>query len=173
MQSLNLYYTQDWYVMMSDWQKELVRITLELLSREERLKSNFADYSFLVFPIAKAYEGFLKDFFYKLNFISRETYTDRRFRIGKALNPDMSPSHRDEEWLYDQIAQSCGSQLARDMWNTWLECRNQLFHYFPDNEKKINLDEAIKRVEMISNMMNGMTQCRILTHQNSKQAVSS
>src|SRR5476651_572464 len=108
MQRFTVYYTQDWYVSLTSWQKELVRTSLELLSREERTQSNFADYSFIVFPMAKAYEGFLKDFFYKVGLITEQTYNDKRFRIGKAINPDINPSHRDEEWLYDGIVRMCG-----------------------------------------------------------------
>lgn len=164
MQQFHLYYSQDWYIALSDWQKELVRTSLELYSREERLRSNFNDYSFLVFPMAKAYEGFLKDFFYKLDLIDRETSRDKRFRIGKAINPDISMTHRDESWLYDDIVQICGPELARGIWQTWLECRNQIFHYFPDNQKKITLSDAAQKIMMISDMMQGMTQCKIQLH---------
>jgi len=167
MQRFGLYYSQDWYVTLSQWQKELVRTSLELLSREERMKSNFSDYSFIVFPIGKAYEGFLKDFFLKIGLIDQQTYVDRRFRIGKAINPDISPSHRDDEWLYAEIAQLCGPELSRQIWNTWMECRNQLFHYFPENEKKISLPEAEKRIEMIADMMNEMTRCKMQSQQTS------
>ncbi len=163
MQRFGSYYAQDWYTGMASWQKELVRISLELLSREERMHSNFADYSFIVFSMAKAYEGFLKDFFLKVGLIDQQTYVDKRFRIGKALNPDISPSHRDNEWVYADIANVCGPELARDMWNTWLECRNRIFHYFPDNEKKITLTEAEEKIGMIADMMNGMTRCKMLS----------
>jgi hypothetical protein len=168
MQRFGSYYAQDWYVTLTQWQKELVRTSLELLAREERMNSNFADYSFIVFPMAKAYEGFLKDFFLKIGLINQQTYTDKRFRIGKAINPDISPSHRDNEWLYDEIAHMCGPELSREMWNTWLECRNQLFHYFPGNEKRIVLSEAERKIEMIANMMNGMTRCKMLGQASTK-----
>ncbi len=169
MQRFGLYYAQDWYVTLSSWQKELVRTSLELFAREERLQSHFSDYSFIVFPIAKAYEGFLKDFFYKLNLLDKSTYNDRHFRIGKAINPDISPSHRDNEWVYNDIAQMCGPELARQMWNTWLECRNQIFHYFPDNEKKITLEEAAQKITMIADMMDGTNRCKILDQNHSKK----
>ena len=168
MQRFGLYYSQDWYVTLSSWQKELVRTSLELYAREERLKSNFADYSFLVFPMAKGYEGFLKDFFYKVGLIDSSTFTDKRFRIGKAINPDINPTHRDNEWLYNDIARMCGPELARGMWETWLECRNQIFHYFPDNEKKISLVEAEQKISMIADMMDGMSRCKILDQTNTR-----
>ena len=162
MQRFGLYYGQDWYVNLSSWQKELVRTTLELLSREERTQSSFTDYSFIIFPMAKAYEGFLKDFFYKVGLISAQTYADKRFRIGKAINPDINPTHRDEEWLYGGITQMCGQELARSMWQTWLECRNQVFHYFPGEEKRLSLGETIHHIEMIADTMNAATRCKML-----------
>lgn len=161
MQRFGLYYAQDWYVTLSSWQKELVRTSWELLAREERLQSNFSDYSFIVFPMAKAYEGFLKDFFYKIDLIDRITYENKHFRIGKAINPDISPSRRDGDWLYNDIAQMCSPELAREMWDTWLECRNQIFHYFPNNERKISLQQATDRLEMIARIMDGMNSCKI------------
>ncbi|PIQ73668.1 hypothetical protein COV58_01295, partial [Candidatus Roizmanbacteria bacterium CG11_big_fil_rev_8_21_14_0_20_36_8] len=37
-------------------------------------EQHFKDYSFLVFPYAKAYEGFLKQLFLDLEFISHHDY---------------------------------------------------------------------------------------------------
>jgi len=46
----------------------------------------FHDYSFIVFPIAKAYEGFLKKMFFDLGFITEEDYRGKRFKKqGKCL----------------------------------------------------------------------------------------
>jgi len=60
MQRLELFFTQDWYLRMSAWEKELVRTSVELFAREERMHSFFSDYAFVVFPMSKAYEGFIK-----------------------------------------------------------------------------------------------------------------
>ena len=54
----------------------------------------FHDYSFVVFPTAKAYEGFLKKMFFDLGFITEEDYRGKRFRIGKALNPFLEKNLR-------------------------------------------------------------------------------
>ncbi len=62
----------------------------------------FHDYSFVVFPAAKAYEGFLKKMFLDLGFITNEDYLGKRFRIGKALNPFLEERLRDRESVYDQ-----------------------------------------------------------------------
>ena len=47
------------------------------------------DYSYLVFPYAKLYEGFLKDIFLSAEIISQTEYVSDHFRIGKALSPSM------------------------------------------------------------------------------------
>jgi hypothetical protein len=161
MQRFGLIYSQNWYIGLPTWQKELVRTSLELFSREERMKSAFDDYSFIIFPMAKAYEGYLKDFFYQLNLIDYRTYTDKRFRIGRALNPDLNPHRQDEQWLYDDIVRFCGTEFGRGLWNTWLECRNQVFHYFPDNQKKISLSQAGQCLEMIALTMEKATMCKL------------
>ena len=75
-------------------------------------KKEFDDYSFIVFPAAKAYEGFLKKLFLELNFISEEDYYGKHFRIGKALNPSL-PKELRRDGVYDKIVQYCqGHQLA-------------------------------------------------------------
>ena len=110
--------------------------------------------------MAKAYEGFLKDYFLEMGLISQANYEDRRFRMGKALNPDIHPDRRHDDWVYDKVARACGPTLARQSWNTWLECRNQVFHYFPHNEKRLSLAQAGAYLEMIAQTMELFMLCR-------------
>lgn len=160
MQRFGLIYSQAWYQQMNSWQRELVRTTLELYSREERLNSSFTDYSFVIFPMAKAYEGFLKDFFYKTGLINKRTYGDKRFRIGRALNPDLHPNRQDEFWLYGEIQRRCGQELARQLWDTWLTCRNQVFHYFPENQRKLSLLDVAADIEKIATTVEQTYSCQ-------------
>ena len=51
-----------------------------------KVKQNF---SFVVFPFAKAYEGFLKKAFLGVGFISRLDYISDHFRLGKVLSPNL------------------------------------------------------------------------------------
>jgi len=51
-------------------------------------EDNISDYSFLVFPFAKAYEGFLKRFFLDMKLISKDEYYSDDIRIGRILNPN-------------------------------------------------------------------------------------
>jgi hypothetical protein len=159
MQRFGLIYTQSWYQQMNSWQKELVRTSLELYGREERMHSNFADYAFIVFPMAKAYEGFLKEYFYRTGLIDKMMFEDKRFRIGRALNPDMNPDRRDEQWVYGRIAEMCSHDVAREFWDTWLTCRNQVFHYFPRNERKLSLLDAANSLEKIANSIELAYRC--------------
>jgi hypothetical protein len=110
----------------------------------------FHDFSFVVFPAAKAYEGFLKKLFLELNFITEEDYYGKHFRIGKALNPSLEKELR-REGVYDKIVNYCGGKdLADTLWETWKESRNLIFHWFPNEKNTITLSEAGERIEMIT-----------------------
>lgn len=130
-----------------------IRIAVGLYSREQRLGIQFSDYSFIVFPMAKAYEGFLKQYLFQLHLISSETYQDHRFRIGRALNPDLRNHQRDEQWLYDDVVRLCSDSLGRQLWDTWLQCRNRVFHYFPAATQQLSLEQAGEYLVLIANTM--------------------
>lgn len=121
----------------------------------------FHDYSFVVFPAAKAYEGFLKKMFLDLGFISKEDYLGKRFRIGKALNPFLEKKYRNNESVYDKLVNYCnglpagrqGQELADTLWDAWTNGRNLVFHWFPDEKKAINFTEAEQKIHLIINAM--------------------
>ncbi|MDO8514896.1 MAG: hypothetical protein Q7S14_00185, partial [bacterium] len=91
----------------------------------------FNDYSFLVFPFAKAYEGFLKLLFLRRGLIRKREYESDHWRVGKALSPYM---HQ----VYDRL----GPDLAERMWQTWKRGRNSIFHFYPHRVKSLSLTEA-------------------------------
>jgi hypothetical protein len=62
--------------------KDLMRESFHLLDREKENSSNSHDYAFVVFPAAKAYEGFLKKVLFDLKLITKQQYLGDRFRIG-------------------------------------------------------------------------------------------
>ena len=161
MQRFRLVLAQHWFTQLSFWQQELIQTSIELYEREERMVSSFSDYSFVVFPISKGYEGFLKQYLFDLQLIDARTYADKRFRIGRALNPDVSPHRQDEYWLFDDIKRICGAELAHSMWKTWLLCRNQVFHYFPHNEKRLSLTEASSRIALVLSTMEQAAHCQL------------
>lgn len=125
-------------------------------------KKEFRDYSFVVFPAAKAYEGFLKKLFLDLGFITEEDYFGKHFRIGKALNPSL-PRELRREGVYDKIANYCqGEGLAEKLWEAWRLSRNLTFHWFPNEKNAITLKEAGERVSMIINVMDeSFKECKI------------
>ena len=130
-----------WLKYLDPWQKNLVKTSFYL--SEQFAENNYInDFSFVVFPMAKAYEGFLKKVLLDLNLISHKVYYGRRFRIGRALNPDVSPKQRDQWWLYDDLCRIFNQELAQNIWQTWLQCRNHVFHFFPNGEKELTLNEA-------------------------------
>jgi hypothetical protein len=126
-------------------------------------KNRFHDYSFVLFPAAKAYEGFLKKMFLDLGFITEDDYFGKHFRIGKALNPSLPKEIRWES-VYDKIVKYCnGRVLADQLWDTWRLCRNLIFHWFPNEKNAISLSEAKERIEMIIEAMDSsFDECQII-----------
>jgi hypothetical protein len=126
-------------------------------------KKEFDDYAFIVFPAAKAYEGFLKKLFLDLNFITEEDYYGKHFRIGKALNPSL-PKDLKREGVYDKIAKYCqGNDLADKLWETWKESRNLTFHWFPNEKNSITLAGAEERINMIIDAIDqSFKECKII-----------
>ena len=126
-------------------------------------RKEFHDYSFVVFPAAKAYEGFLKKLFLDLKFITPDDYYGKHFRIGKALNPSL-PRELKREGVYDKVVQYCqGRVLADKLWETWKLSRNLTFHWFPNEKNAITLAEAGERVEMVIGAIDmAFKECKII-----------
>lgn len=147
---------------LSPGQKGLIEGGLYLLEDTKNHPDiRITDYSYLVFPFAKAYEGFLKKLFLDLHFISPKDYESDHFRIGKALNPQLEKRLR--RWsIYDKIVRLGGKELADTFWFVWRRGRNLVFHYFPHNFKALSLPEAEEIIESIVNVMQrGVTDCQI------------
>jgi hypothetical protein len=123
---------------------------LTLLDDAKIWKKKFHDYSFVVFPAAKAYEGFLKKLFLSMSIISEEDYFGKHFRIGKSLNPNLDPKYRDSGWVCDDLAKFCKNKdLPKELWHTWKSARNLVFHWFPDETRAISLAEAEEKIIMV------------------------
>lgn len=110
------------------------------------------DFSYLVFPFSKAYEGFLKKFFLDLDIIQEDEYYGDDIRIGRILNPYFI---RDHERLFERLCKpSVGKEdLVEKMWLAWKKGRNQVFHYFPHNFRRLNYKEALELVDAIIEVM--------------------
>ncbi len=135
-----------WWNYIHDDLKDLLRESEILIKKIRSWKEKFHDYAFLVFPAAKAYEGYLKTLFYDLGLIGAEEYFGKRFRIGRALNPNLEKDFRENESVYDKLVDFCGGDtLPNLLWETWKEGRNLLFHWFPKERNVIDYEEA-KRI---------------------------
>ncbi len=154
------YQKEKWYLFLTDWQKKLVEVSFELVDQHSLKNSqNLPDYSFLVFSISKAYEGFLKKFLFEMELIDKKTYEGRRFRIGRALNPHVAPHQRDEDWLFDDIAKVCSVATAQKLWDAWLHCRNRVFHFFPKDKGLLTFSAAVARIKEVCQAMNAAVEC--------------
>lgn len=140
---------QPWWNYLGKIQQDLIKQSLHLIEEESREREAHSDYSFVVFPAAKAYEGFLKKLFFDLGLISRSQFSGERFRIGRALNPAIFKEYPQES-VYEKLIRFCGGeQIAARLWRTWKNSRNLVFHFFPDKENLISFPEAKKKVEEI------------------------
>jgi len=129
---------------LSKDQQELVN-DVEIVLKRLELKDGISDYSFLVAPIAKAYEGFLKDFFLEIGIISEIDYASDRFRVGKTLNPSLRYKRFS---IFQKLADfhQDGEELAESLWDAWKFGRNEIFHYFPNDIRKLSRNEAEDRI---------------------------
>ena len=138
---------------LTEGQRGLIETGELLLIEAKEHPKTLSDFSYIVFPFAKAYEGFLKQFFLEMKFITKYQYESNHFRVGKALNPHLQKQLRDNS-VYLKIINSCGSEkLADILWDGWKRGRNLLFHYFPHNLKAITLDEAEAIINMLIRAM--------------------
>ena len=104
-----------WWEFLSQGQRDLVEESYQLLEWVKETREKFHDYSFAVFPMAKAYEGMLKLWFFKLGLISQKTYEGDRFRVGKALNPDLPERMRGKQFISVEEAEMKVGQLKEAM----------------------------------------------------------
>lgn len=139
-----------WWQYLNFTQQELVKQSFYLLNWAKKQKDKLIDYSFIVMPAAKAFEGFLKQLLFDLNLISQRKLEEKYFRIGKALNPELEHvEHLQKECLFKEISEQCGSETAELLWQAWKKCRNQLFHYFPKEKQTFSLKEAETRLNQL------------------------
>lgn len=119
---------------------------------ENKEKADISDYSFIVFPFAKAYEGFLKKFFWDIGLITEDDYYGDEIRIGRLLNPN----YEDNTSVYSKVCGHAkgGKIMAKRLWDAWKRGRNTVFHYFPHNFKKLEYDESL---DIINDLINAMT----------------
>lgn len=139
---------------LSGPQKELIENGQYLLAdAKKRSGQKVHDYSYVVFPFAKCYEGFLKQLFLDLGFINQKQYNSDHFRVGKVLSPNLQKRLGNRS-VYKQLCDyqgKCG--LADQLWRVWKTGRNRIFHYFPHNLRAITAAEAEEITGEITGVM--------------------
>jgi len=110
------------------------------------------DYSYIVFPFAKLYEGFLKDLFLKLAIISEHDYRSDHFRIGKVLSPNLV-RRLGSRSAYGELERRYGKAVPDLLWRAWKEGRNLVFHYFPHNYRVLTRDDAERSIRLLVQAM--------------------
>jgi len=158
---------QPWYEYLDESMKDLVDMAYYIYDREAMRSEELHDYSFVVFPMAKAFEGYLKKYLHDIGLISTKEMMSKHLRIGSSLNPDLPKIFRREGWLVDDLTRFCQRsteaahhKLADLLWNTWVKCRNRLFHYYPEHIEFISLSEAWNRLNMVKDAMAACMDCR-------------
>lgn len=156
-------YSRFWNYL-SQGQKDLITEGEYLIKIVGNSQEKFKDYSFLIFPYAKAYEGFLKQLFKDIKFISHLDYISDHLRLGKLLSPNLI-GRLGERSLYKKIRDSeslvDGNSLANRIWMAWKIGRNQIFHYFPHNLKAVTLEQAKEIItEIIATMEEAFTKLK-------------
>ena len=122
----------------------------------------FKDYSFMVFPFAKTYEGFLKQLFKDVKFISHLDYISDHLRLGKLLSPHLIAKLGDRS-LYQKIVHVSSEELAKEIWTAWKLGRNEVFHYFPHNVRALSFVEAANTIEtMLLTMEKAFNQLKMM-----------
>lgn len=137
---------------LSSEENSLIDEGIHLVSEAKDHMGSYRDFSFVVFPFAKAYEGFLKRIFYDLGFISNMDYRSKYFRIGKAMSPDLQKRLRGRS-VYKKICDRVGCDLAEMIWITWKLGRNEIFHFYTTGVKMITLSEAQEKINLILSTM--------------------
>lgn len=132
---------------LSPQQRSLVNDVQLVLSKLKEFDP-ISDYSFLVAPVSKAYEGYLKDFFLKIKIIDKFNYQSDRFRVGKTLNPSLRYKRFS---IFQKLSNldDNGEELAELLWDAWKFGRNEIFHYFPNKIKNLSREDAENRIAMV------------------------
>ncbi len=153
----------------------------QLLDHAEHHKGKTSDFSYLVFPFSKGYEGFLKRFFLDMGLIREDEYYSNDIRIGRILNPNFI---KEKDNVFIKICRDNkttpreGRKIAEDLWNIWRRGRNQVFHYFPHNFRRLTHEEALEIIsQMVTSMENAVLGCKLnietVNKSSNKKAISS
>ena len=151
--------SDEWYYLLSENLRPLALESLQLLKFAKEHPDDFDNFDFVTFPLAKAYEVFLKDLLFKLELIDERTYNSKKLSIGRAINPDIRLEQRDQFWFYDDVLACCGEHTAREIWDGWL-LRNRLIHLYPGESPLVSLPEAEEIINEFVRIISLCSQCQ-------------
>lgn len=143
-----------WEYLQPDIQKLLTdgELLVQIFSEDSNSQTRVDDFSFMVFPFAKAYEGFLKKLFLDIKVIQYDEYYGDDIRIGRVLNPQY------QKEVGNVFAKMCAHSPSRGgivqhLWDAWKDGRNLVFHYFPHNYKRLSFEDAMTLINKLLHAM--------------------
>ncbi len=143
----------DLWNYLSPSQQALARDGAFLVADSDRHPDTaLTDYSYLVFPFAKLYEGFLKQLLLDLRIMTQKEYKSDHYRVGKTLSPSLA-GRLGRRSAFGEIEQKFGGDLAVQLWQTWKNGRNLVFHYFPHNYRALTRERAKEIINTIVAVM--------------------
>jgi hypothetical protein len=148
---------------LSEEIQDLIKDGEMIVEESGNFKHKISDFSYLVFPFSKAYEGYLKRLFLDLNLLREDDYYGEDVRIGRILNPgyihELSSVYK--KICLDTKSKQGGNEVSKVLWDAWKRGRNQVFHYFPHNFRKLSYDEALDVItQLLSAMDLAVSQCK-------------
>ncbi|HUD20091.1 MAG TPA: hypothetical protein VMR81_06645 [Patescibacteria group bacterium] len=143
----------DLWKYLSPSQQALAHDGAFLVADSDRhLDTALTDYSYLVFPFAKLYEGFLKQLLLDLGIMTEKEYRSDHYRVGKTLSPSLV-GRLGHKSAFGEIERRIGGDLAIQLWQTWKNGRNLVFHYFPHNYRALTHEGAKEIIDSIVTIM--------------------
>jgi hypothetical protein len=116
-----------------------VRMLNHFMDTQNKNVPSLSDYSFIVFPFAKAYEGILKKILVEANLIKEaDLLEDPTLPIGNYFNPVGNNA------IFNSLKDRTRDKaIPFVIYSTYQECRNQIMHYdsYRDNRIK-SIEEA-------------------------------
>jgi len=101
------------------------------------------DFSIMVFPLAKGFEGYIKKLFLTIGLITEKEIKDDPYKsIGKIINNEDKLKMK----LIDKKRYKSIPKLLSVQWDL---SRNIIFHYDLDQPEIINKEDAFKKIEDI------------------------
>jgi hypothetical protein len=94
--------------------------------------------------------------------IREDEYYSDDIRIGRILNPKYIQEHRS---VYRDLCsfESGGNNFSNRLWDVWKKGRNEVFHYFPHNFKRLSFEESLSIIkDIVAVMTYAVEKCDVI-----------